>query len=351
MNIFSLDKDNKRKSEGLYSKLKDSIEDFYKILKRVERLKSKLKLLGKYNEYVTIGYNGGLVLHRNISEGIYWGDYEVVYLPANITSTDIQQSDLCGPNILFIGPGKITNGILKAISPNKKVIIASSLEGESNLYKLFNGLYNIKDLVIYGRTYNVNHELTNKIRIRSLDNTFTHMVYLERLVMLDFDLSDLSDMDYAFSHCESLKECYIENFETPSLQTMASTFNACTSIKEFDFNLFDTSRVRYMGQLFYSCSLLNTVRMDKINTDNVGSMEEMFMGCINLREISMGNIYIPKLSDSMFKDCFKLEKTGKIGLDTSIKLKGLIPKMLLKNINIYASYIKIRRICTRWQLK
>lgn len=97
--------------------------------------------------------------------------------------------------------------------------------------------------------------------------------------------------DYMFGDCKSLESLLLINWDVSNVTNMQGMFFCCESLKDIDdLNNWDVSNVTKMRSMFKCCyNLSNIDCLENWNTINVTDMSWMFESCTSLNNIKVLN--------------------------------------------------------------
>ncbi|MCX0279640.1 BspA family leucine-rich repeat surface protein [Bombilactobacillus mellis] len=148
---------------------------------------------------------------------------------------------------------------------------------------------------------------------------------LEKLIVKDWNLSNVSQCSYLFSYCTSLNDIEIEpskdsagkpQLPFQSTISMSAMFYHCTSLKSVDVSDWDVGNVTNFFAMFKECFVLQSIKgLDNWNTTNAIDMSSMFYNCNALTnvDVSKWDVKNVKNFSSMFRECSALQSIK--GLD------------------------------------
>lgn len=122
---------------------------------------------------------------------------------------------------------------------------------------------------------------------------------LEKLIVKDWNLSNVSQCSYLFSYCTSLNDIEIEpskdsagkpQLPFQSTISMSAMFYHCTSLKSVDVSDWDVGNVTNFFAMFKECFVLQSIKgLDNWNTTKATDMSSMFYNCTDLTSIASSN--------------------------------------------------------------
>ena len=148
---------------------------------------------------------------------------------------------------------------------------------------------------------------------------------LEKLIVKDWNLSNVSQCSYLFSYCTSLNDIEIEpskdsagkpQLPFQSTISMSAMFYHCTSLKSVDVSKWDVENVQNFFAMFKECSALQSIKgLDNWNTTNANDMSSMFYNCNALTNVDVSKWDVKNVTNfsSMFMECSALQSIK--GLD------------------------------------
>lgn len=298
MGIISTYEDKETEHECI-AELEDNLEEFYSLLLTAEKIVVKLKMIGTYNRYFRKFYDRYLskseatyTLNDNITKGIEWQGYSVVYIPEGVTILDIRFLERISDKILVIGPGKI-NRILFGPENNQKnklknLILACNLSDLSSIGAMFSYIPTIKEIIIYGRVYGKDHTKTKRFAPDDIDYAFTACKKLKSVVFIDVDYSKMKIMSSTFTGCTSLEEIILHGTGEAHISDFRYTFSECESLRYLRLSSINTQGCRLFIGTFAKCKELKRIdlcdtfiKMKSVNTDGI------FNECKSLIDINL----------------------------------------------------------------
>ena len=148
---------------------------------------------------------------------------------------------------------------------------------------------------------------------------------LEKLIVKDWNLSNVSQCSYLFSYCTSLNDIEIEpskdsagkpQLPFQSTISMSAMFYHCTSLKSVDVSDWDVENVQNFFAMFKECFVLQSIKgLDNWNTTNATDMSSMFYNCNALTNVDVSKWDVKNVTNfsSMFMECSALQSIK--GLD------------------------------------
>ena len=148
---------------------------------------------------------------------------------------------------------------------------------------------------------------------------------LEKLIVKDWNLSNLLQCSYLFSYCTSLNDIEIEpskdsagkpQLPFQSTVSMAAMFYHCISLKSVDVSDWDVENVQNFFAMFKECFALQSIKgLDNWNTTTATDMSSMFYNCNALTNVDVSKWDVKNVADfsSMFRECSALQSIK--GLD------------------------------------
>ena len=148
---------------------------------------------------------------------------------------------------------------------------------------------------------------------------------LEKLIVKDWNLSNLLQCSYLFSYCTSLNDIEIgpskDSAGKPQLPfqstvSMAAMFYHCISLKSVDVSDWDVENVQNFFAMFKECFALQSIKgLDNWNTTTATDMSSMFYNCNALTNVDVSKWDVKNVADfsSMFRECSALQSIK--GLD------------------------------------
>ena len=148
---------------------------------------------------------------------------------------------------------------------------------------------------------------------------------LEKLIVKDWNLSNLLQCSYLFSYCTSLNDIEIEpskdsagkpQLPFQSTVSMAAMFYHCISLKSVDVSDWDVENVQNFFAMFKECFALQSIKgLDNWNTITATDMSSMFYNCNALTNVDVSKWDVKNVADfsSMFRECSALQSIK--GLD------------------------------------
>ena len=132
---------------------------------------------------------------------------------------------------------------------------------------------------------------------------------IEKINLLNFDSSLVTDMNSLFLGCSSLKLVELSNLNTSSTKKMNFMFFGCKSLQIIDLSNFKTSLVTNMNYMFYGCHSLESLLISQLDTSSVINMNSMFSGCSSLKSLNLTNFKTSLVTNMnyMFYDLSSLE--------------------------------------------
>lgn len=306
MNITSFEHDNIEKSTELYNKLRENLEDFYKLALRCQRIWEKIQLVGLQHRYIkpssiNIGARSrpsSAEMIANAAKGITWRDYQVIYVPDGINNIVIRLMTEGKSKALILGPGKpesfvITDSRHNKFSiktPVKELIIAFDLSNINNTNGTFIFPSNTEKVIIHGRVYDSQHRLTDRFAPEEANSVFSGCKTLRDLIVLDTDYSKLRDVSGLFSNCSKLRNIYLEGIDKckyVELEKAFYTFEKCTSLPYLDLRNFRMP-ARGFNSTFDGCVSLKQIKTDGFTKSDMIDMRT-FRYCKNLTSTGIPN--------------------------------------------------------------
>lgn len=330
MNMTSLTLEGELQSKRICDKYKSYLDELYKLCIELEKRVRKLKIIGTYTNYVTtsdFGTTREKVLIKNLSDGVVWRGYAVLYIPSDVSDFSIKSiSDKMDyEKVIILGFGKLTDlelNNIKSFDGVRKLIVACDLSELGTLNETFCKKEDIQNIVVYGSIYNQSHELTPKLTPKSLVSTFVKCKSLKRVILLDTDFSKLEIMCNTFNECQDLKSIYFDGFKECHLSSIVSCFCGCKSLEELYLRGIHTTDITTMSVVFGGCTRLREIDLSTITIDNVVDFISTFENCKSLERINIGHWRFKEgvSTINMFNGCNKLRSTGNLKLDMRLKL-------------------------------
>lgn len=284
MNILSVDKDNILKSKARYNKYRQYTEEFYQLCLKYENKVAKLKLLGQWEKYILVVKNK-VRLIKNVAEGDKWGEYNIIYCPEGINALGVSLCQINCDKVLIIGFAEIEEFCEKCLNiiRGTSLILACKLSSNIETYQMFAGVL-FRHIILYGRVYNKEHELSQAFNPSSLRDTFSVSIHLETVTILDGDYSRLESLRSAFRYCISLHDVYLENIEGAKIKYIDSIFDNCMSIREANLSALNVDECRSFSNIFYSCIGLRYVDINtwKLDEEKFNDIFKQYRGIIKV---------------------------------------------------------------------
>lgn len=324
MNIFSISDTNLEDSSKLYKNLKLNLESFYELNISIEKKIQKLKMMDLYSQYTRKIITGDIQLIKNISEGIEWNGYQVIYIPEEVSTIYIDVSQQTNnKNILITGFGTLKEYKASTSKSLHRIILACNIKNNADFQQSFFIQKELEDCIIYTRVYDKQHNLRKPYTIANLEGTFGYNKALKRVVILDGNYIDLQNMNDTFLKCEQLEEVYLENINisNPYLRNMCGTFQDCTITKSIDISNINTAGVTDFCNLFSGCKSLKYIKgLDTITIAPHARLDRVFADCASLERIDVKSWDILKKPHfHIFDECNKLKHTGSLILDIKLR--------------------------------
>ena len=95
-------------------------------------------------------------------------------------------------------------------------------------------------------------------------------------IIIDYNIRALS---WFFREFNCIRKIIFINFNKDNITNMYSMFSYCTSLEEINFINFNTNNVTNMSELFFDCPLLIELNLSNFNTNKVTNMNKMFYNC------------------------------------------------------------------------
>ena len=158
--------------------------------------------------------------------------------------------------------------------------------------------------------------------IQTLENYFSinydsNADKIEKIDLLNFDSSLVTDMSSMFLGCSSLKSVELSNFDTSLTIKMNFMFFGCSSLQIIDLSNFKTSLVTNMNYMFYGCISLESLILPQLDTSSVINMNSMFSGCSSLKSLDLSSFKTSSVTNMnyMFYDLSSLESLNITNFD------------------------------------
>lgn len=306
MNIASISKDNKEKSQKLYKRAKQDLEDFYELCKKFEKKANKLKLLGLWNNYVE-EVNGYNQLIHNISKGFKWNGYEVLYCPKGIDIIGREIYEEISGKLLVIGFAKLKSFNNIVLNITHLILACDMVDNYSFGSSLIGD--KLKDIRIHFRVYDERHILLPAYRLSSFQGMFENNERLRRIVLVDGDYSKVKSMRYTFYGCTSLKDIYIENIESSKkIGSISYAFGYCKSLTAINLSNLYLMNCDSFASVFELCIRLRTIKIGNMHNGAYGN--KTINGCMSL-EVLDSDGWIPRSDiNYILNNCISLRKTS-----------------------------------------
>lgn len=325
MNITSMTLEGELKAQKVCNKYKSYLDELYELSTKLEKRIQKLKLLGKYNDYViSYDFNASseTCLVQSLSRDVNWRGYEVLYIPSEVSSI-LLDGGINSKNLIVLGfgtPVSLDFSEIQSSDSLENLIIACDLSELIDLNDSFYSGERLKSLVIYGSIYNQFHEMTPKFTPISLKNTFMGCKFLESVIILDTDFSNLKIMDYTFCECKSLITIYFDGLKECMIDSITACFHGCESLKEIYLKGIFTHNIQSIEALFKGCMALKDINLSTITVDNVVEFTSAFENCSSLEQLDISHWKIRKRArlERMFRGCIKLKSTGNLELENRL---------------------------------
>ena len=163
-------------------------------------------------------------------------------------------------------------------------------------------------------------KFANSEELREYVRNNKEAINSNRLVITNWDVSDVTDMRGLFEGLESFNQQL--DWATSNVTTMSLMFRGCRSFNQL--LKWDTSKVEYMGATFEGCSSFN--QLLEWDTRNVTTVRAAFRGCSSLnQQLGWDTSKVTDMSTT-FEGCSSLNKplswkTGNV-TDMSAMFKG-----------------------------
>ncbi len=136
-------------------------------------------------------------------------------------------------------------------------------------------------------------------------DNFNHPLYLKKIILDNFDTSQVVSMANMFSCCYGLQTLDLSNFDTSQVTDMSGMFSACSNLTNIIFSENFGSAAENMANMFFGCSGLQTLDLSNFDTSQVTNMEGMFSYCNRLQTLDLSNFDTSHVGfmSRMFCDC------------------------------------------------
>ena len=222
------------------------------------------------------------------------------------------------PDEVYINGNKIDD-ISSIIGDNPNDYWLSSGENIIKLYfnyvpesleKMFNGLYNIKEIDL---------SQFDTSEVKNMENMFNYCHDLEKINLTNFDTSKVTNMKGMFEGCKKLISLDLSSFRTSLVTTMRNMFCTCEGLEYLNVENFDTSSVNDLTLMFCDCQNLESIDISSFSSEIGVEMGGMFQYCLNTKSIKFSDTNKIKSSNmgAIFQNCNALTSLNLSCFDTS----------------------------------
>ncbi|MCH1976479.1 DUF285 domain-containing protein [Enterococcus hirae] len=102
-----------------------------------------------------------------------------------------------------------------------------------------------------------------------LYSTFKDNITLEKVVLNNLDITNVTEMSSMFSGCRNLSTVDLSNFNTTNITHMEYMFRECPSLTTVDLSSFVTPNLKYMSGMFLRSPNIVTIDLSNFNMANV----------------------------------------------------------------------------------
>lgn len=142
---------------------------------------------------------------------------------------------------------------------------------------------------------------------------------LQKILINQWDTSNINNMSYMFYNCQSLESLDVSNWDTSNVTNMEHLFANCKKLTVLDVSKWNTSNVTNMRYLFFDCRKLTKLDVSNWNTANVTDMSYLFYYCSGITELNVSSWNTSNVTDMhyLFTLCSELTGINVSSWDTS----------------------------------